>query len=101
MTGTRINSLIPSAEVIRRQEAANKAAETRTSRGSWRAMTIRTALQDARDAVFGLTGDLYGNTYDGKKTSLRSLVKEDRVRGVGVVVVVLSVVWMLIDAMLD
>ncbi len=98
VAGLKLNSLATSADVIKLQDEANTRAETAFKGASWKTLTIRTALQDAKTALFGIVSDLHGNT---KAVSLRDMVTRDnRMRGIGVILVVVSFVWLLIDSMM-
>ena len=56
-------------------------------------MTIRNAVKDAYEALVGIPEDIYQNS--GRISLKKLLVKNNRLRGLGVLLVVLSVVTML------
>lgn len=59
----------------------------------------RTAIQDARDALFDIPADLFGNT--SERTSLREILTHDnRLRGLGVMCLAVGILTYVIESLL-
>ena len=81
--------LTSAVDVARRQSAAAALADAALARSSMRGLTLRVALQDAREALVGIPADLFG----GERDLLRVLTRNDRLRGIGVLALALSVLY--------
>ena len=88
-----INSLVTSEDITKLQTDANEYAKKRYEDSTWKKMTIRNAVKDAYEALVGIPEDIYQNS--GRISLKKLLVKNNRLRGLGVLLVVLSVVTML------
>lgn len=81
--------LTSAQELAGRQAEADAQARARAARSSMSGLTIRTALEDLREVVVGIPADLFGQSGD---LALRDLLaRNDRLRGLGVLLVSLSI----------
>ena len=86
--------LASSQDLITLQQEANDAA-ARTRQQSLKDLTYATAVADAHEALVGLTADLSGTT---ERHSLKDmLLHENRMRGLGILLVVLALVGLCVD----
>lgn len=92
--------LIPSSDLLQMQEAERRRENARVLRSSVWGLSWETAVEDARDAVTGIVGDLYGTT-KSERRSLRSVLGEsDRLRGLGIVLIVLALAGCAVQGLL-
>ena len=91
-----LNWLATSEDIIRLQNAANEETARRLREASWKGFTIRMAARDVREAIFGILADAFGNT--GPVTFREMVTKNHRLRGIGVVLIVLAGAWLLVDS---
>ena len=92
-----LNRLATSEDIIRLQNAANEDSALTAHEASWRGFTLRMAVRDVREAIFGIMSDLFGNTRPAPLWDVAT--KNHRLRGIGVILIVLAGSWLLIDAM--
>ena len=78
--------LTSAVEVASRAAAADAADAADAARSSMRGLTLRVALQDAREALLGIPADLYAG--DGDLAAV--LTRNDRLRGLGVLALALG-----------
>ena len=76
--------LTSAQELAARQAEANRQAEEAAARSSMAGLTLRTAMEDVREAVVGLPADLFGQS--GAVSLGDVLGKNDRLRGLGILV---------------
>lgn len=81
-TQPRYSGLTSAADVASRQDLANRQADAALRRSSMEGLTLRTALQDAREALVGVPADVYAGA-----SLADALLKNDRLRGLGVLAV--------------
>lgn len=88
--------LTTSAELTRRQLAVNRAKAAAAHRSSLEGLTLRVAMQDIRDAVLGIPKDIARAAGGANEVVSLSdvFMKRDRLRGVGLVLVVCSVLFL-------
>lgn len=88
-TQPRYSGLTSSVDIAARQAEANRVADAALRRSGMEGLTLRTAIQDAREALVGIPADLAA----GRPASLGDLLlKNDRLRGLGVVAIVVGLV---------
>lgn len=88
-TQPRYSGLTSAVDIARRQAEADRVADAAARRSSMEGLTLRTALEDAREVLFGMPADLWG----GDAVALSDLLlKRDRLRGLGVLLVALALV---------
>lgn len=90
--------LFTSAEIIQNQENANKIAEEIYNNSKVQNITLRTAVQDMGTTVEGLWQDLFLNTPEKDVKTL--LTSDNRLRGIGFMLLIASSSLLLIDAVL-
>ena len=90
--------LFTSAEIIQNQENANKIAEEIYNNSKVQNITLRTAVQDMGTTVEGLWQDLFLNTPEKDIKTL--LTSDNRLRGIGFMLLIASSSLLLIDAVL-
>ena len=90
--------LFTSAEIIQNQENANKIAEEIYNNSKVQNITLRTAVQDMGTTVEGLWQDLFLNTPEKDIKTL--LTSDNRLRGLGFMLLIASSSLLLIDAVL-
>ena len=96
LAGVDLNLLATSQDLMDMQKRANELAVKRKYDSSWQGLTIRRAIADAREAMFGIPADLFGNS--GNPLPLGELLtKNDRMRGVGIILAVVAALFMLVN----
>lgn len=80
--------LTSAEDLAARQDGANREAEARARRSSMAGLTLRTALEDVREAVVGVPADVYGQS--GPLSLAALLAKNDRLRGLGLLLLLLA-----------
>ena len=90
--------LFTSAEIIQNQENANKIAEEIYNNSKVQNITLRTAVQDMGTTIEGLWQDLFLNTPEKDIKTL--LTSDNRLRGIGFMLLIASSSLLLIDAVL-
>lgn len=90
--------LAPSRDIVQLQTEANAQAEEAYARSTLRTLSYDEALEDAREALVGLTADLTGAT---ERRSLGDMLMHgDRLRGLGILLIGLALVGMFVDSVL-
>ena len=94
--GSDLNLLATSKDLVDMQKRATELAAKRKYESSWQGLTIRRAVEDAKEALLGIPADLFGNS---KPLPLGEvLTKGDRLRGVGIILAVAAALLMLANA---
>lgn len=94
--GNELNLLATSKDLVDMQKRATELAAKRKYESSWQGLTIRRAVEDAKEALFGIPADLFGNS---KPLPLGEvLTKRNRMRGVGIILAVVATLLMLANA---
>ena len=96
--GVAVNRLATSADIVELQKRANAEQARLEREASWKALTVRAAVRDAREAIFGITADLYGNTPHASLWEVST--RNNRLRGIGVLLVVLAGSWLVVDSVM-
>ena len=94
--GTPLTPLVRADEMMALQAEANRAREAADARSSVAGMSLGAAVADARDALLGIPEDLMGNT--PRKSLWDIFTHNDRMRGVGVLLVAVAASGLLIEA---
>lgn len=90
--------LTPSRDIARLQREANEQAEAAYAQSSLRRLSYEEAVENAREALVGLTADLTGTT---ERRSLGAmLLHGDRLRGLGILLIGLALVGLFVDSVL-
>lgn len=87
--------LTSSADLMKLQEKANTEARKAHERSGLSSLTYDTAFADAHEALVGLTEDLSGAT--DRRSLKEMLVYQDRLRGLGVLLIALALVGLFVD----
>lgn len=91
-----LNFLATSKDLVNLQKRANELADRERYESSWEGLTIRRAVRDAMEALLGIPADLFGNTKPVPLAEL--LTKNNRLRGVGILLAVASALMILANA---
>ena len=92
-TQPRYSGLTSSADIALRQAEANRVADEALRRSGMEGLTLRTALADAREVLAGIPADIAAG-----RASLGALLsKNDRLRGLGVVSILLGLLVLVVS----
>lgn len=81
------------------QEAERRQESARVHRSSVWGMSWMTALEDVREAVTGIFGDMYGS---GTRKSVQDIMMHgDRLRGLGIVLIIIALTGCAIQGVLS
>ncbi len=95
---TGLNGLADSSDVKAMQDAVNLVADKAVKEATVWNITLLDLLRDAQEALIGVTSDLLGQS---ERKSLRDILGHgNRLRGLGIVLVLLAVAGSVIDWML-
>lgn len=95
---TGLNGLADSGDVKAMQDVVNARADTTASKATMWNITPMDLLRDAQEALIGVTSDLLGQS---ERKSLRDILGYgNRMRGIGIILVILAVAGSLIDWMM-
>ena len=86
----KVAGLTTSAELTRRQLAINRAKAATAHRSSLAGLTLRVAMQDMREAVLGIPRDV-ARARNHRVSLGYIFLKNDRLRGIGLVLLLGSV----------
>lgn len=87
------SGLTTSADVAERQDAEERQADATSQRSSLAGLTLRTAGEDMYAALTGIPADLYERR---GRVGLEIFTREDRLRGLGLWLIVLSLLALLV-----
>ena len=87
--------ITPAGDLMALQQQVNTEATQRHKRSTLADLSYETALGDAHDALTGLAEDLAGNT--PRKGLKEMLTHNDRLRGLGVLLIALALVGLIVD----
>jgi hypothetical protein len=96
--GTPLTPLVRADEMMALQKMSDRYREADAVRSSLAGLDVSTAVADARDALLGIPEDLLGNT--SRKSLWASFTHNDRLRGVGVLLVAIAASGLLVEALL-
>ena len=89
-----LNNLATPENVKKLQDQMNKLAEKKYKDSTWRGLTLRLAVTDMSEAITGILSDIYRNK--GKVSVKELFTKDNRMRGLGLLFVLISVVSILL-----
>jgi hypothetical protein len=89
-----LNNLATPENVKKLQDQVNALAEKRYKDSTWKGLTLRLAVSDMSEALTGIPADIYKN--NGKVGVKELLTKNNRMRGLGLLFVLISVVSILL-----
>lgn len=90
------DGLVPSADIIASQKDKNKKMQEDYEASKLQNITLETAIKDMGDATKGILDDILGGSDD---LGLWEIIKKDnRLRGLGMIFIVLSSTVLLIKA---
>ena len=89
-----INNLATSENIAKLQNDTNILMEKVYKESTWKGLTLRLAVRDAYEALTGIPEDIYQNS--GKVSLKELLMKNNRLRGLGLLLVVISLVSILL-----
>ena len=89
-----LNNLATPINVKKLQDQVNELAEKRYKESTWRGLTLRLAVSDMAEAITGIPADIYKN--NGKVGVKELLTKNNRMRGLGLLFVLISIVSILL-----
>lgn len=85
----RYAGLTSAADIAARQRAADREREEAAERASLESLTPRVALHDVHDVLVGLVGDVL----DRRVPLGRALAKNNRLRGLGILLLLACAAW--------
>lgn len=94
-----VNTLVTSKDMIKLQNGATAYHKKRRGESSWRSLTIRRAIDDAAEALTGIPNDIFGNTPPDSRTVWAIFTKNDRLRGMGILLVVIAGSFAIVDVL--
>jgi hypothetical protein len=89
-----LNNLSTPENVKKLQDQVNELAEKRYKESTWRGLTLRMAVSDMAEALTGIPADIYKN--NGNVGVKEIFTKNNRLRGLGLLFVLISVVSILL-----
>lgn len=89
-----LNNLATPANVKKLQDQVNALAEKRYKESTWKGLTLRLAVSDMSEAITGIISDIYKN--NGNVGAKELFTKNNRMRGLGLLFVLISVVSILL-----
>lgn len=87
--------ITPPDKLVKWQAEANAEAAERYKQSSLAGLTYQSAVQDAHEALTGITADLLGTT--SRKSVKDMVTHNDRLRGLGILLIVLALVGLVVD----
>jgi hypothetical protein len=89
-----LNNLATPENVKKLQDQVNELAEKRYKESTWKGLTLRLAVSDMSEALTGIPADIYKN--NGKVSAKELFTKNNRMRGLGLLFILISVVSILL-----
>jgi len=89
-----LNNLATPENVKKLQDEVDKLVEKRYKESTWRGLTLRMAVSDMAEALTGIPADIYKN--NGNVSVKEIFTKNNRLRGLGLLFVLISVVSILL-----
>jgi len=89
-----LNNLATPENVKKLQDQVNVLAEKKYKESTWRGLTLRMAVSDMAEALTGIPADIYKN--NGNVSVKEIFTKNNRLRGLGLLFVLISVVSILL-----
>ena len=92
-----VNTLVTSKDMMKLQNDANAYHKKKREDSSWKTLTIRRAMDDAAEALTGIPNDIFGNTPPESRTVWNIFTKNDRLRGLGIIFVMIAGSFAIVD----
>jgi len=89
-----LNNLATPENVKKLQDQVNELANKRYKESTWRGLTLRLAVSDMSEAITGILADIYKN--NGNVSAKELFTKNNRMRGLGLLFILISVVSILL-----
>jgi len=89
-----LNNLSTPENVKKLQDQVNVLAEKKYKESTWKGLTLRMAVSDMAEALTGIPADIYKN--NGNVSVKEIFTKNNRLRGLGLLFVLISVVSILL-----
>jgi hypothetical protein len=86
----QLNNLATSRDVKTLQDKVNKNAEKMYAQSTVRGLTLRNGVEDMREALVGIWGDIYKNNLN---VSVNIFTKNNRLRGLGIFFILCAIVY--------
>jgi hypothetical protein len=86
----QLNNLATARDVKTLQDKVNKNAEKMYAQSTVRGLTLRNGVEDVREALVGIWGDLYKNNMN---VSVNVFTKNNRLRGLGIFFILCAIVY--------
>ncbi|AGE55808.1 hypothetical protein ATCVMN08101_956L [Acanthocystis turfacea Chlorella virus MN0810.1] len=87
----QLNNLATARDVKTLQDKVNKNAQEMYAQSTVRGLTLRNGVEDVRDALVGIWGDLYKNDMNVSMQNL--FTKGNRLRGLGIFFILSAIVY--------
>ena len=87
----QLNNLATARDVKTLQDKVNKNAEKMYAQSTVRGLTLRNGVEDMREALVGIWGDLYKNNMNVSVETL--FTKNNRLRGLGILFILSAIVY--------
>ncbi|ABT16901.1 hypothetical protein ATCVMO0605SPH_856L [Acanthocystis turfacea Chlorella virus MO0605SPH] len=87
----QLNNLATARDVKTLQDKVNKNAEKMYAQSTVRGLTLRNGVEDVREALVGIWGDLYKNNLNVSVGTL--FTKNNRLRGLGIFFILCAIVY--------
>ncbi|AGE53696.1 hypothetical protein ATCVGM07011_907L [Acanthocystis turfacea Chlorella virus GM0701.1] len=87
----QLNNLATARDVKTLQDKVNKNAEKMYAQSTVRGLTLRNGVEDMREALVGIWGDLYKNNMNVSVGTL--FTKNNRLRGLGIFFILSAIVY--------
>ncbi|AGE57825.1 hypothetical protein ATCVNTS1_956L [Acanthocystis turfacea Chlorella virus NTS-1] len=87
----QLNNLATARDVKTLQDKVNKNAEKMYAQSTVRGLTLRNGVEDVREALVGIWGDLYKNNLNVSVGTL--FTKNNRLRGLGIFFILSAIVY--------
>jgi hypothetical protein len=87
----QLNNLATARDVKTLQDKVNKNAEKMYAQSTVKGLTLRNGVEDMREALVGIWGDLYKNNMNVSVGTL--FTKNNRLRGLGIFFIISAIVY--------
>ena len=87
----QLNNLATARDIKTLQDKVNKNAEKMYAQSTVRGLTLRNGVEDMREALVGIWGDLYKNNMNVSVGTL--FTKNNRLRGLGIFFILCAIVY--------
>jgi hypothetical protein len=87
----QLNNLATARDIKTLQDKVNKNAEKMYAQSTVKGLTLRNGVEDVREALVGIWGDLYKNNMNVSVGTL--FTKNNRLRGLGIFFILCAIVY--------